>query len=80
MDPWTCPATLSSIDHRDAICLAGRQMGGMKALELEYGHNRPIELNETDWYPVWYQGDAIADARVEAWEFIVGGGEEVSIT
>ena len=49
-------------------------MGGMKALELEYGHNRPIELNETDWYPVWYQGDAIADARVEAWEFIVGGG------
>jgi len=53
---------------------AGKQMGGMKALELEYGHNKPIELNETDWYPVWYQGDAIADARVEAWEFIVGGG------
>jgi hypothetical protein len=23
---------------------------------------------------VWYKGDAIADARVEAWEFIVGGG------
>jgi len=53
---------------------AGMQMGGMKALELEYGHNKPIELNETDWYPVWYKGDAIADARVEAWEFIVGGG------
>jgi hypothetical protein len=53
---------------------AGFQMGGMKALDLEYGHNKPIELNETDWYPVWYKGDAIADSRVEAWEFIVGGG------
>src|SRR6266849_6463057 len=53
---------------------AGKQMGGMKGLDLEYGHNKPIELNETDWYPIWYKGDAIADSRVEAWEFIVGGG------
>lgn len=52
----------------------GNQMGGMKALDLEYYHNKPIELNETDYYPTWYKGDAVADARVEAWEFIVGGG------
>jgi hypothetical protein len=56
------------------IWQAGFQMGGMKGLELEYGHNKPIEFNETDWYPLWYKGDAIADCRVEAWEFIVGGG------
>jgi len=49
-------------------------MGGMRGLELEYGHNKPIEFNETDWYPLWYKGDAIADCRVEAWEFVVGGG------
>ena len=23
---------------------------------------------------MWYKGDAVADSRVEAWEFIVGGG------
>ncbi len=53
---------------------SGFQMGGMKALDLEYQHNKPIELNETDWYPVWYKGDVVADSRVEAWQFIVGGG------
>ena len=52
----------------------GFQMGGMKALELEYGHNKPIEFNETAWYPIWYKGDKLGDSRVEAWEFIVGGG------
>ena len=56
------------------VWLWGFQMGGMKGLDLEYGHNKPIEFNETAWYPVWYTGDAIADSRVEAWEFIVGGG------
>jgi hypothetical protein len=52
----------------------GEQEGGMKALEFEYDHNKPIELNETDYYPIWYRGDKVADSRVEAWEFIVGGG------
>lgn len=51
------------------------QMGGMKGLDYEYGHNKPIELNETPYYPFQYQeGDPILDSRVEAWEFIVGGG------
>ena len=55
---------------------AGReQMGGMKGLDYEYGHNKPIELNETPYYPFQYRkGDAVAASRVEAWEFIVGGG------
>ncbi len=55
---------------------AGDQMGGLKGLNYEYGHNKPIELNETDYYPVWYGegNDKISASRVEAWEFIVGGG------
>ena len=51
-----------------------QQEGGMKALEYEYGHEKPIELNETDYYPVWYKGDKVGASRVEAWEFMVGGG------
>ncbi|HEX5483298.1 MAG TPA: hypothetical protein VFZ08_11805 [Terriglobia bacterium] len=50
------------------------QMGGLKGLDVEYRHDKPIEENETDYYPLWYQGDKIGDSRVEAWEFIVGGG------
>jgi hypothetical protein len=52
----------------------GEQMGGLKALDLKYGANKPIEENETDYLPIWYQGDLVGDSRVEAWEFIVGGG------
>jgi hypothetical protein len=50
------------------------QMGGLMALDYEYGKNKPIDFNETDYYPTWYQGDRIADSRVEAWEFVTGGG------
>jgi hypothetical protein len=50
------------------------EMGGMKGLSYKYQDNKPIELNETCYYPLWYQGDKVADSRVEAWEFIVGGG------
>lgn len=50
------------------------QMGGMKALDLEYHHNKAIEFNETAYYPAWYKGDRVAASRVEAWEFMVGGG------
>jgi hypothetical protein len=53
---------------------AGFQMGGMKALDYLYGRNKPIELNETAYYPFWYKGDKVGDSRVEAWEFMVGGG------
>jgi hypothetical protein len=55
---------------------AGDQMGGLKGLDYEYGHNKVIELNETHYYPVWYgeANDKVAASRAEAWEFIVGGG------
>jgi hypothetical protein len=50
------------------------QEGGMEALDAEYAHDKAIELNETDYYPTWYKGEPVACSRVEAWEFIVGGG------
>ncbi|MBN1582342.1 MAG: hypothetical protein JXA89_16670 [Anaerolineae bacterium] len=53
---------------------SAKQIGGMQLLETEYGHDKPIELNETAFYPVWYTGDREAASRVEAWEFVVGGG------
>jgi hypothetical protein len=51
-----------------------QQEGGMKALEYEYDHEKPIEMNETNYYPVWYKADRVGSSRVEAWEFMVGGG------
>lgn len=52
----------------------GGDWGGMRALDYKYDLNKPIEMNETDYYPLGYRGDKIADSRVEAWEFLVGGG------
>ncbi|MBZ5594261.1 MAG: hypothetical protein LAP39_18625 [Acidobacteriia bacterium] len=52
----------------------GGEMGGMRGLDYKYSLNKPIELNETDWYPWGYRGDKTSASRVEAWEFIVGGG------
>lgn len=53
---------------------AGGQFGGMQLLDAGYGQDKPIELNETAYYPIWYEGDRIGASRVEAWEFILGGG------
>ena len=53
---------------------AGAQFGGMQLLDSEYGHEKPIELNETAYYPIWYKGDRLGASRAEAWEFMVGGG------
>ena len=50
---------------------ADLEMGGLKGLDFEYHHNKPIEENETYYYPLGYQGDKVADSRVEAWEFMV---------
>jgi hypothetical protein len=50
------------------------QMGGMAALDKEYDKNKPIDFNETDYFPSWYLGDRLADSRAESWEFVVGGG------
>ncbi len=53
---------------------AGFQMGGIKGLDYMYARNKPIELNETAYYPFWYKGDKVGASRAEAWEFMVGGG------
>ena len=51
------------------------EMGGIEGLDYQYGYNKPIEMNETPYYPFQYRtGDAVAASRVEAWEFMVGGG------
>jgi hypothetical protein len=65
---------ISIVTTQYVVTAMGDQEGGLKALTFEYGHDKPIELNETAYYPVWYGGDAVADSRVEAWEFIIGGG------
>jgi hypothetical protein len=49
------------------------EMGGLQGLDREYRHNKPIEQNETNYFPL-YKGDIIGASRVEAWEFMVGGG------
>jgi len=49
------------------------EMGGLQGLDREYRHNKPIEQNETNYFPL-YKGDKIGASRVEAWEFMVGGG------
>jgi hypothetical protein len=46
---------------------------GIANLDKEYVHNKPQVLIETCYYPQ-YDGDKIAASRVEAWEYIVGGG------
>jgi hypothetical protein len=51
-----------------------KHIGGMRLLQTDYDHDKVIELNESAFYPVWYTGDREAASRVEAWEFIVGGG------
>ena len=53
---------------------AGGQFGGVQLLDALYEHEKPIEVNETAYYPIWYEGDKLAASRVEAWEFILGGG------
>jgi len=53
---------------------ASEQVGGVEALDGVYHLNKPVELNETAFYPIWYEGDVAAASRAEAWEFLVGGG------
>jgi hypothetical protein len=54
---------------------SGGQLGGMRLLDSLYQLNKPIEINETAYYPIWYDTvDPVGAVRVEAWEFIVGGG------
>lgn len=63
--------------------VGGGQLGGMRLLDSIYQHGKPIELNESTYYPGNYNQrgsnaepgpDPVAGYRAEAWEFIVGGG------
>jgi len=59
------------------VAVNGRQIGGLPALNSVYWSKKPLELNETlsalsD--PVYYDGDVVAASRIEAWEFMLGGG------
>lgn len=56
------------------IGMNSRQVGGIPALNSCYCYNKPIELNETAYVPSWYDHEHTAIARLEAWEFMVGGG------
>jgi hypothetical protein len=47
---------------------------GIRHLDTEYEHEKPMILIETNYYPVQYAAHALDSSRVEAWEFIVGGG------
>lgn len=51
-----------------------RQIGGPEALDCLYIRNKPLELNETAFFPIWYGKDRVDASRIEAWEFMVGGG------
>ena len=54
--------------------LNSRQIGGVAALDSCYAYNKPIELNETAYVPSWFDRDHEDISRLEAWEFMVGGG------
>lgn len=65
---------ISIVTCQYAYWSSGEQLGGLNGLKYKYNLNKPVELNETYYYPVWFKEDSIGDSRVEAWEFIVGGG------
>jgi len=59
------------------ISLSWRQVGGVPALNSCYVFNKPIELNETAFIGSWIKedtADLLAISRLEAWEFMIGGG------
>ena len=59
------------------VSLCWRQVGGVPALNSCYSYNKPIELNETAFIGSWINeksDDLMAISRLEAWEFMVGGG------
>jgi len=58
------------------IQLSWRQLGGVTTLDNCYCYNRPIELNETVYVGSWIteKDDLFSISRLEAWEFMVGGG------
>ena len=56
------------------IGVGARQVGGVPALDNCYCFEKPIELNETFYVNSWKTEDLAPPSRLEAWEFMVGGG------
>jgi len=69
-----CPDDRIALIVTQYIGVSSRQIGGVPALVNCYGYNKPIELNETAYVPSWYDREHTAIARLESWEFMVGGG------
>lgn len=57
-----------------------RQVGGLRALDYEYDHNKPLDMNETknirkdSIVGLYYPGDQILCQRLDMWSFMLGGG------
>jgi len=71
---FSCDTRISVVTCQYDYRASGEQLGGLRGIDYKYNLMKPIELNETYYYPLWYTGDSVGDSRVEAWEFIVGGG------
>ena len=56
------------------IGMNARQVGGLIALNNVYCNEKPIEMNETAFVNIWYDTNLVPITRLEAWEFVVGGG------
>ena len=56
------------------VGVASRQIGGVVALNSMYRYGKPIEINESGYVPVWFQEHIEEVSRIEAWEFMIGGG------
>jgi len=73
---FSCDDRVASIVTQ-YVSLCWRQVGGVPALNSCYCFNKPIELNETAFIGSWIKEDSadlLAISRLEAWEFMVGGG------
>ena len=69
-----CDDDRVSIITSQYIEVGTRQIGGLLALDNVYCYEKPIEMNETALVNVWYTTEMTARTRLEAWEFMVGGG------
>jgi len=69
-----CDDERISVITTQYIGIGARQVGGVPALDNCYCYNKPIELNETFYMNSWKKDNLVSVSRLEAWEFIVGGG------
>jgi hypothetical protein len=78
IEPYTKPVPKDSpgdfSSDRRITATAHEYTWGIAHLDTEYEHDRPMVLIETSYYPGYYRDHKIDSSRVEAWEFIVGGG------